>query len=583
MFDARHVLEVLRGETEGPPVAPFGGWPAGAPVREWLRSPAAIRVSRFASESGLFLFHYDHCAWRELPEDWLPPERSDLAEPPAWSGGILAEHKYQSFRHDQQIGGFHPGQRAKWSSHELCHGLVGTAWKSGATPFFLATAGRLAELLPVALWYFFDEAFLQRCPVHAEYGALFRSFCPACDAAAAVRSDDLEAEARIRGGLRFLDRELAAIARSRRLGRPISHIWSSIDLASDGVAYAGAHAARLSSEAFQRYIDGFGVFGGGLSEDLDRLEARVVEVARGLLLGETVSPLAPTRTQGTARWVLQDVAWRLWTVWHDTADEAAEGIAAVIDGLRDGLGATRVPGNVQFDVAGAVERAAERYAELEAEYILPSLEEAFSVGYDLLPGLGRSVSQLLEGVRSATPLTAEVLGDSLEGLVEAFAGSDGVAGNSRAGLGQRWAEFIVGNGVVSELARFESLLAFSAPGDEEASALGPQGRSDSKRLARGLQVEDFSVDVVRLAERAEQGEICWVGGALVTAKDPVESVPTALIVGRLGAGDLLVLDVAPETAAAIRRLGEGSVPNLHADETQSLCDLGVLVPSAWSE
>ena len=144
----------------------------GAPAHELLRSPASQAVGRLAMQSNLLLSHFEHRVELALPEEWLPTDRPDLGETPVWQNGVLPEAKYQAFRHDRISGSFHPSHRAKWTGHELCHGLVGFAWKPSASRFFHALASRLAEVLPVALWYFLDEANLRRCPSHQGGAAL---------------------------------------------------------------------------------------------------------------------------------------------------------------------------------------------------------------------------------------------------------------------------------------------------------------------------------------------------------------------------------------------------------------------------
>ena len=122
----------------------------GAPDHELLRSPMSTRVGELAADSGLFLAHFEartHLPW---PEHWAPADRADLVGAPQWEGGALPEPKYMSFRHDQLVGSFHPGHRAKWSAHELCHGLVGFYWDPTATDLALALGARLAEALPGA-------------------------------------------------------------------------------------------------------------------------------------------------------------------------------------------------------------------------------------------------------------------------------------------------------------------------------------------------------------------------------------------------------------------------------------------------
>jgi hypothetical protein len=124
--NAEHATDFLRDLAAGPPQGP---WPGCAPSSEFLRSPAAMRVGQLAARDGLTLFHFEHRVHLPLPLDWVPEHDPELAEPPQWVGGVLPEAKYQSFQHDSPLGSFHPGHRAKWSTHELCHALVGFAWR----------------------------------------------------------------------------------------------------------------------------------------------------------------------------------------------------------------------------------------------------------------------------------------------------------------------------------------------------------------------------------------------------------------------------------------------------------------------
>ncbi|MCA9539361.1 MAG: hypothetical protein KC620_10770, partial [Myxococcales bacterium] len=114
------------------------------PAAELRRSPAAAVIGRLAAESGLLLAHFEYRHHLPLPDAWGAADRPDLGGEPHWSAGRLVEPKYGVFRHDEPVGGFHPGHRAKWTTHELCHALVGFAWHPEATPFFLTLAARLA-------------------------------------------------------------------------------------------------------------------------------------------------------------------------------------------------------------------------------------------------------------------------------------------------------------------------------------------------------------------------------------------------------------------------------------------------------
>lgn len=564
-FDVDRVHEYLRQVALDPREPTAWG-----PRRDHVRSPAATRIAALAAESGLLLHHYEHRSHRELPDDWVPPDRSDLADPPRWENGVLPERKYQSFRHDQAIGGFHPGQRGKWTAHELCHGLVGFAWGTGATRFFHATAGRLAELLPVTLWYFLDEAFARRCPAHEQDPALYRSFCAACERAAASDPDDAGARERIEAGRRYLERELAAIARSRRLGRPVPQLHATLDLSSDGVAYAAAHGDRLASEAFRRWADLFLVAGGGWSPTIDDLEARVIEVARGFQ-GDAPAPLARTAGDGRARWIAQDVAWNLTTVWHDTSGDAADALWRLIEGLA-GADAASLDERLRRVVAG--------YGDLEDEWVLPPIREVLAVGYPVIDGFGSSFRTLADGVRSALPLTAHLI--DLDALVPAFAEAD-LAAPSRDFFGDRFVRFLARDhaGPLLDLARYEAAITRPGPVDETA-VLGLEGRDARVRLADGLAVAWFDTDVVALAERVDDGEVGAEDGVLV-GDDPIPTARSALVVGRVGGGDLLVLDVSEEAGRALDALGDGAELALSKDEADSFRMLGILVPAAWAE
>ncbi len=576
-YDPKRAHDYLMERARNPSFLANLTVPSGMPLSEAVRSPAAVRTSELAARDGLFLFHYEHNVFRELPEDWLPIGRTDLADPPKWEAGVLPERKYQGFRHDQPIGGFHPGHRAKWSTHELCHGLVGFAWNRSASPFFHALAGRLAELLPVTLWYFLDEVALQRCPIHEQDGALFRAFCPACDRVAVCRSEDPDALRRLEDGARFMDRELAAVAKSRRLGRPIPNPWASIDLSSDGVAYAGAHGPRLQSAAFQRYAEGFLREGEGWSASIETLTDRVQAVAKAIAEGEALVPLAPTPTHGKWRWILQDVAWRLYTVWHDTSGDAADTLLTAIDALSEVMPATREASReVEREAAEALLQAMQTYEQLHEEWVLPTPEEVFAAGYDLPKGYGHGVASLIDGVRSALPLSSDLLNDRLLSAVAAFAQADSP---SRDPLGLRFSAFLKDHPLVEDLAKYEGALAHLGSGDENAAALGGESRDSKWRLADGLLIGKYRYDVVAAAEAVDQG-LCWWENGL--QGDVIPEKESCFVMGRVS-GDVVVLDLSPATAAALQSLGEGAEWRLDEGEGQSLKDLGVLVPAAWRE
>ncbi|MEZ4319437.1 MAG: hypothetical protein R3F61_18120 [Myxococcota bacterium] len=530
----------------------MGPWPAGTPARDHLRSPASLRVAELASRDGLFAFHFEHRFALDLPDAWVEPGQEEQAAASRWTDGVLPEPKYQSFRHDLAIASFHPGHRGKWTSHELCHALVGFAWHPGASRFFHATAGRLAELLPVVLYYFLDEVRLDRCPLHAGGGPLFREFCPACEEAARFRMPLPEDRTHLADAARFLDAELAAIARSRQAGVPLAHRFGSLDLCSDGVAYARAHHRRLDSEAMERFA-AFLVSGGGWSEDLDALEHRVVEVARALVGGEA-APLAPIASVGRDRWVRQDLAFRLLTVWSETDGDAADAILGLVDRLHDA------------PLAGLVRD----WAALTEDFILPAASDLFAVGYPL-EGLGSHVGQLREGVESVAPLVLDLLDDAGMDAVTPFAAADR---SERRALGDRFADWLeAAHPDLAPLARLETALR-TVRADVLGVSLGEEG--SGAVLCDGARVVTGPTDLLALSAAVDAGsiEVAVVDGC-VTLPDGSGPASWALVVARDGAGELVMVELDPDDA---REVLEGTAAPEVVDQLRAL---GVVRPTRW--
>lgn len=498
----------------------------GAPEHELTRSTAAAAVGRLARASRLRLFHFEHRVHLPLAEPWRA-DRPDLDGAPEWRGGALVEHKYAHFRYEQPIGSFHPGHRAKWTAHELCHALVGFAWRPDATPLFNTLAARLSELLPVALWYFLDEADLRRCPAHD--GPLFDLLCPACEAAAGTPGEaDPSWFAR---GRAFVDRELAAVQRSIRLGRPVGHRFATIDLRSDALAYVAAHGQRLASPEAERFVTAFHGPQTGHADTLDALAERVEALCAALCGGPDTDLALSTDETG---WAAQDVAWRLLTVRAECDGDAAQAVDALVERLA-------ADPTALGDVVTA-------YEAVHDAFYVPDPADLFAVGYDLPHGYGRSAAQVAQGLAQACPETAARVGDDLEPLVAAFLPDDVP---ERAPLARRFARWLNRNdtGAVADLAAYEAAVNHAAPPDAEADALGPDG--EGWRLADGVEQLSLKHDP--------------------TAPDCPER-PTYLAIRRTSAGDTVVAELAAPIA---------DVAQLPAEQRDSLAALGVLVPDRY--
>ena len=516
----------------------------------------------------MFLFHFEHREALELPASFVAPGFEASSAPPEWREGVLPEAKYQSFRHDLIVGSFHPGHRSKWTTHELCHALVGFGWKPGASTLFNATAGRLAELLPVALYYFLDEVRLRRCPDHQGGGALYREFCPACEALANDGARPFEArdERALRHAKDYLDGELAAVAQTLRTGRPVAHRWGSLDLCTDGLAYAAAHGARLNSDAFHRFGQQFLIDGGGYFSELAALEDRVVQVTRAITEGAPLASIVENAEQGRWRWTVQDIAWRMLWACEDVSDDAAAAGRAIVDQLAD----------TTWD-AHAVRSAYEAWEDAE-DAGLPLAEQIFAVGYTVPGELGISLHQMQQGLLTAAPLTLDLFEDAGLDPVPDFCAQDDQV---RRPLGDRFADWLgQTHPDVLDLARYEAALRHGATGGYAAvlgAGEGPLG------WEVGVRVLHSTVDPVALAQAVSDGAVqgSVVDSALVLRTPDGEAIPqaaTVLALRRDSGGDVAIVEVDP---AIDEDLQSGRMVD-DLDTLEALEALGMVAPRAWT-
>jgi hypothetical protein len=540
---------------------------AGAPAQEHLRSRAAQRVARLARRSGLFFSHYEQRAQLPLPATWL--SEGATPEPTRFAGGVLAEPKYQAFRHDLLVASFHPSHRAQWTAHALCHALVGFAYKPSATMLFHALAAWLAELLPVALWYFLDEADLTRCPRHHHEGPLFQTYCEACERTALIgpRAPDRETARKLRDGRRYVKRELAAIARSRRLGRVEGTRFATIDLAEDALQYASAHGARLRAPEMARLCAQFFTPRQGLHGSLEALEARVIAALDALTGRGTLPPWRATRWD----WAAQDVGYRLLSV----RARQTGSLCAALDALIDALAAARTERGLIACARGYEALHAETRGARRARATLPTPERLFAVGYALPGGYGKDLGQLRDGIASACPGTLQALGKEAALCVSAFAASDEA---ERTALGKRFARFLARTrpGPVAELCALEAAITHVPVRAAWADCLDPfEARGSALMLAPALEIVSVEHDVMGATP-----------GRVKKAKRLPE--PRGLVILRRSGQPVDVL----ELPAALARLFQASAPGAAVPEDlfasdpalrDELLAAGVLVPAAYAD
>lgn len=539
---------------------------AGAPAHEHLRSRAAQRVARLGQRSNLFFSHFEQRAQLPAPPTWLGAGAE--SESPRFAAGVLAEPKYQAFRHDLLVASFHPSHRAQWTAHELCHGLVGFAYKPGATMLFHVLAAWLAELLPVTLWYFFDEADLTRCPRHHHAGPLFQTYCESCERAALAgpREPDRETASKMRDGRRYLKRELAAIARSRRLGRVEGTRFATIDLAEDALQYAHAHGPRLRAPEMERFCAQFFSARQGLHASLDALEARVIAVAAAIC---DEAPLAPWRATRWD-WAAQDVGYRLLGVRARQTGSVGSALDALIDALASERNERGLSACVRDYEALVRDAGASR-----KRTGLPRPERLFGVGYALPGGYGRDLTQLRQGIASACPASMAALGEAAEPCVRAFVEAEAP---ERAPLGKRFARYLARTqpGPVAELCAVEAAIAHAPTRPLWADCLDSfAGQNDAFRLAPALEIVIVAHDVLSAS-----------AGRVKRAKRLAE--PLGLVVMRRSGEPVDLIELPDALARALQaNAPEAPLPDaLFAGDLtlrDELLARGVIVPVAYAE
>ena len=554
------------------------------PAWELARTLVGQRIGRLAERSGLFLHHFEHRVHLALPEHWLPEGRVNLGTPAAWQQGVLSETGYQHFRFDAMVGSFQPGHRARWATRELCRRLVGFGWRASGTPLYHTLAARLAEILPTSVRYFFEEAYLRRCDAHAGQGPHFGLRCDACDrvgrlpavprASDATEGDsglEVARERTLAAGLRFMERELAAVAKSRRTGRCEPNDSGVLHPATDALAFTAANLERLHAPEMGEFIEKFFRPDQGWHASLDALESRVLAVRAALLEGTEVA----VWSADPQTWARQDVAWRLMLVRAecDPEDVAHEVLCGLIDSLADGASFAET-------YAG--------YQRLHTDFVLPEPVDVFAVGYELdaetVPG--RSVRQITEGLESVLPNTLAMLeADECPAVVADFLAIDL---DDHQPLARRFARHLreTRPGPVADLATYEAAVAHPLPSEPESATLGVAGARDKRRRRSvSFEVLRFGCDVLALAQAldAEPGD----DPGTPENETPADLVtrPTCLVIGRPAHGELVVSDITQATADALDAMGDRELEpasvGLAKGEAAALEAVGVLVPAAW--
>ncbi len=359
----------------------------GADPRDYNRSSVAKRIFSLAASNEFLFAHYEYRWPVPVPEGWLDPNLQAAQGEVHWQAGVLSELKYQSFRHDSVVCNFHPGQSSKWGAHELCHKLVGYAWKPKQGLLYHTLAAWAAEVLPVTVYYFWDEMDCFKCEKHKAFSQSPMSYCAACDKMAAISTDKrLEL---LDLGWDFLNTQLAAIEESIKKQSLMPAPLFSLDLADDAYHYSLSQLGRLNSESYSLYMNK--VVSPALHvAEIEDLITRVREVAASLVEGAKFKNFNLKRHD----WVVMDLGSRLLELAENMDVEVREIFLRHFE---------------EFATTKDINAFINSYQSLLNEYELPKVEELFATGYSVTPSLGYYNDQVKEGIISVIPKSFEQL------------------------------------------------------------------------------------------------------------------------------------------------------------------------------
>jgi hypothetical protein len=384
----------------------------GADPKDYHRSSVAKRIFQLAKENELVFAHYEYRWPIPLPQSWVS-ERDQYAQGEVhWNQGVLSELKYQSFRHDSAVCNFHPGQSSKWGAHELCHKLVGFAFKPNADILFHALAAWAAEVLPVTVYYFWDEVDSFKCPKHRDFSFMAATFCKSCEEKAETQGHKREEYVDL--GWKFLNAQLAAIEASIQKNKLLPAPYMALDLADDAYYYTLSQFPRLTSDTYQDFVKA-AVPKQIYTESVEELILRIRNVAAAIMEQKKLASYGLSAKD----WKVLDIGLRGLELSESI--ESNEGFLKITNEFLQHK-------NIDTYVAA--------YESFSEDYDLPSSEEFFGVGYVVNKEHGYYSSQIVEGIKTLLPETFDSLKDQ---ELQAFLEKDRA---NRQFLGERLKPFL---------------------------------------------------------------------------------------------------------------------------------------------
>jgi hypothetical protein len=337
----------------------------------------------------------------------------------------------------------------------------------------------------------------------------------------------------------------------------VPHRLATIDLGSDAMAYANAHAERLNSQAFNRYIACFGRVGAGYHAELESLIARTEELTQAIVENAPAAPLNGSRWL----WAALEFGGRVFQIKSESDGDASANLGRIVEQLSE-----------QTNEQG-VAAAINAYAALHNEYELPTPNDVFAVGYELTGGYGRSHAQVSAGLQSAQPAALLFLNENRESAIAEFLAQDAP---QRAPIARRFANFLGRSEFkpIAEIARFEAAIIDPRRCSTTTLIQTPDEHDGAWVRGQSGETIQCAYDVPRVIDAVLDG-----GEAPEEVGAPMAFAVVALPNGELGLIEISDIAaqrmmVAPGTAVSISGLDD--------DEIAALVTHGLIVPERYT-
>jgi hypothetical protein len=256
-------------------------------------------------------------------------------------------------------------------------------------------------------------------------------------------------------------------------------------------------------------------------------------------------------------WYCRDLAGRLIEIMAQCEGEVYRELEKLIDILAEGN-------------RDALETGISGYVALFEDYELPEPKLVMATGYPLPQGYGRASEHILEGARSACPLTFEQLDERQDGEVlgQKFAATDPF---QRQPMGHRFAEWLTHQPGLEDLANLAHVEASIAHVPQRSAAV--LSLSSARHLGKRFHLAE---DVLLVYPNTFASNVLGI---------PIADEDIQLLIRRNPQTQAEVVAVEPRLRSffnAIHNEGFAEADHIEPDDLKFLVAQGFIVPERYA-